>query len=134
MNALAGGPCVDFAFLCDTAGAGEAGKLQATGIGIDTFEARLLPGMLPLLFVARLSALEAPADLALRVIDADGMVVACLPLRNRPEPAVEGRAAKTPLMARVHVPVEHAGDFRLDVAVDDGVVHSIPFWVTAPAR
>lgn len=131
--ALGGGCCVDFAFLCDTAEAGECGKLRATGIGIDTFETARLPGILPLLFVARLSALEGGAALALRVIDADGAVVACLPLRNTAELPPEGRAAKTPLMARLFVPVERPGDFRLDISVDHRTVHSIPFWVTAIA-
>lgn len=130
---LVAGCCVDFAFLCDTADAGECGKLRATGIGIDTFEAPMFPGVLPLLFVARLSALDGGAALALRVIDADGAVVACLPLRDTAQPPPEGRAAKTPLMARLFVPVERPGDFRLDISVDDRMVHSIPFWVTATA-
>ena len=126
---LVAGCCVDFAFLCDSAEAGECGKLRATGIGVDTFEAPVFPATLSLLFVARLSALEGAAALALRVIDADGAVVACLPLRNTAQPPPEGRAAKTPLMARPFVPVERPGDFRLDISVDHRTVHSIPFWV-----
>jgi hypothetical protein len=90
---------VDFAFLCDDAGPGEEGKLDARGIGVDTFIGSSLPGVLPLLFAGRLSGIDLPTHLKLRFLDADAQVLLEQPVSVRAAAAGIGRPRKLPILA-----------------------------------
>jgi hypothetical protein len=119
---------IDFAFLCDAAGGGADGKLQAKGIGVDTFTAERLPALLQLTLIVRASGTAFPACLV-RVTDADDHTLASEPLRVRIAQPAGDRPAKFAVLAALLVPVGHPGEFRLDIEAGGRQLHSISFWV-----
>ena len=126
---------VDFAFLCDAAAGTTGGKLQASGIGVDTFDASVLPAVLPLLFVGRISGLDPASECSIRVIGADGLPVFEEVIDGCPVQARAGRPWKLPVLRELLVPAAAAGDYRLDLVVDGALLHSIAYWVEwAPRR
>ena len=124
---------IDFAFLCDHADAA-GGKLDAIGIGIDTFFAAKLPHVQPqLFFVAQLRAQvteEGAHPLRLNLIDADGANVVSLSGQvtvGRPQRGTE--VAARILLRLGNVTFKTEGDYSFRLVLDNQEAVRIPIHV-----
>lgn len=124
---------IDFAFLCDHADAA-GGKLDAIGIGIDTFFVAKLPHVQPqLFFVAQLRAQvteEGAHPLRLNLIDADGANVVSLSGQvtvGRPQRGTE--VAARILLRLGNVTFKTEGDYSFRLVLDNQEAVRIPIHV-----
>ena len=126
-------PRLDFAFLADAAEAQPGRKFYVLGGGIDSIGAPRFPVVHPhMSLVMRIvvDTLEADADhgLEIRLIDADGNDVTratgTFSARGRAEP---GREMALPLvMNLVNTRFERAGDYSMEISVNDQHAKSLP--------
>ncbi len=120
---------VDFAFICDYADA-NGPKINALGIGFDTIFTSVVPMRHPqFTFVAQMRATLAEVglkDVAIRLIDADGVTVLNLPGQVHFERPFSGLESTQKLAVNFHnIEFPKFGDYALHLVVGGIDLHHV---------